>query len=158
MREQIYKLEQALPKRIQWANDHLHPDDWRTGGYLAVYPYKPGRNNEAVVQIPPFLVVGVGPTMPPEQAEMSFELCQKNGRRLLMNPDHVSSWQTRNAEEGQYGGAIRANDYVFSFSGLTEIADEAVLVETCLSLGLLSTLVAERIVEASANPLLFRFS
>ena len=49
----------------------------------------------------------------------------------LPNP-HTTSFQSRNEEENKYGGAIYANYHsnisIFSFSGMPELIDEAMML------------------------------
>ena len=58
------------------------------------------------------------------------DYCQEKADRLLVmarEHGHVCSRQSRNPDDGQWGGAIlvRANGVILSFSGLPELADEA---------------------------------
>lgn len=52
--------------------------------------------------------------------------------RLSKNPDHQTSWQSRDVDAKQYGGAIRiafnGGYFIFSFSGLPECWDEALML------------------------------
>lgn len=73
------------------------------------------------------------------------EFCQEKANRLeaayLANPHTAkSSWQSRNPDEEKWGGAILGPDsqnrqYVFSFSGLPELCDEAVTLLTAVEVG-----------------------
>ncbi len=59
------------------------------------------------------------------KADKYFGLCQEKAKRLAANPDHLSSWQTRDESKNQFGGAIRTNYVILSFSGFPELLDEA---------------------------------
>ncbi len=39
---------------------------------------------------------------------------------------HISGWQNRDEDKDQFGGAVAGNRFIFAFSGLTELGDEAV--------------------------------
>jgi len=65
----------------------------------------------------------------------------------------VSSWQTRNESEFRYGGAIRAGRFIFSFSGLPEHADEALMLMLAVHFGFLTHTEAIEITKISENPI-----
>jgi hypothetical protein len=48
---------------------------------------------------------------------------------------HVSSWESRDPGHDRWGGAIRIEDLIFSFSGLPELADEALMLGVGLMYG-----------------------
>lgn len=51
---------------------------------------------------------------------------REKAERLIRNPDHVLSWESREPEQNQYGGAIRLESgLIISFSGFPELVDEA---------------------------------
>jgi hypothetical protein len=85
----------------------------RQGGYLCV----------ATSMGIPLLVCRIGE--PDEtKADKYLALCQEKARRLGANPDHDLSYQTRDPDNGQWGGAVRGHGYIVSFSGLPERLDE----------------------------------
>lgn len=96
--------------------------DWvgRGGGYFCL------ANGENGL---PLLVVPIG-EVPIEKAEKYLRLCQEKAKRLGAHPEQVSSWMSRNLDLEQYGGAIRARNLIFSFSGFPELGDEAVMLGT----------------------------
>ena len=50
-------------------------------------------------------------------------------RQLMDNLDHLSSWQSRDPENGLWGGAVTMSPYeIFSMSGLTEHGDEGMVL------------------------------
>lgn len=80
----------------------------------------------------PLFVSLIG-SVPQEKAEKYFRYAVKKARRLGKHPKHVSSWQSRNPERGQWGGAVRAHtDFIISFSGLPESWDEAAMLLTVI--------------------------
>ena len=56
------------------------------------------------------------------------KVCIEKAQWLASHADHVSSWQSRNEAEDKWGGAIKTKDFIFSFSGLPEMWDEACMV------------------------------
>ena len=104
---------------------------------------------------------------PEEKAEKYFRLSQEKAHRVysdwLRNPNEtISSYQTRNPEENKWGGAVLFNKdkgNIVSFSGLSEIADEAL----SLSLGFYLELMQdesyekefEKIVKISNNNIFY---
>ena len=76
----------------------------------------------------------------------------EKSQRLLSNKRHLSSWQSRIEEEEMYAGAIVANDFILSFSGLPELADEAVMLVTALAFGWGQLDKMLRIAVMSSNP------
>ncbi len=73
-----------------------------------------------------------GPTQvgvsPPEKVSKRVRICQEKAERLAMRQDHVSSWESREPEKERWGGAVRVGDLIFSFTGLPELGDEAVML------------------------------
>ena len=94
--------------------------------------------------------------MPAERGQKYLELAQEKARRLAEHPDHWSSWQSRNPDEGKWGGAVNAGAYIFSFSGLPELADEAAMLLTALSLGFLLEERAAAFAQYSGNELFYK--
>jgi hypothetical protein len=72
------------------------------------------------------LVVMIG-YVPGHKRELYSKGAIGKAERLGDNPDHVSSWQTRDGKD-KFGGAIRAEHMIYSFSGLPEAWDEACAV------------------------------
>ena len=66
---------------------------------------------------------------------------------------HHCSWQTRNPDKQQYGGAIMAHDWVLSFSGCSEMMDEAICLCVARVTGLHSETDAEYIAAITGNEL-----
>ena len=97
-----------------------HGPAWkdRSGGYFCL------ADAETVL---PLLIMAVG-QVPVEKAGKYLSFCQEKAKRLAEHPDHLSSWESRNPEKEQWGGAVRVGEFIFSFSGLPEMGDEAVML------------------------------
>lgn len=76
---------------------------------------------------PFFDPVSIG-EVPREKAEIYLAFCQEKARRLASHPSHLASWESRNPDAGQWGGAVRAGDIILSISGLPEMGDEALML------------------------------
>ena len=114
----------------------------RTGGHFTVAPVGDSPNEILSVGIPL-------PSLP------SADFAAEKAARLIQNPEHISSFQSRNPEAGQWGGAIRANDQlIFSMSGMPEHVDEAINLSVALKTGVISEARLMDIVNASRNPYL----
>lgn len=77
----------------------------------------------------PFLHVGIGAMLPEKLGKYrAFSL--EKAVRLASQTDDMSSAQSRNPEEGMWGGAIRSSEHnvIYSFSGLPEAADHTMMV------------------------------
>ena len=92
-------------------------DPDRRGGYLTVLDRYGGT----------YTVIGIG-QIPKLQSERCFRLSLEKCNRLASHPNHLSSWQSRNPNEGKWGGAISTGQYILSFSGLSEPGDEALVL------------------------------
>jgi hypothetical protein len=91
--------------------------------------------------------------MGPAEAMEKYEIVSKEkGERLFNHPEHFSSWESRDPENKQWGGAIRTLTFIFSFSGLPELGDEAVMLVSAVRLKYLSYADAVRIAAISNNP------
>jgi len=67
----------------------------------------------------------VGQVADAEKLAEYTRLCQEKALRLLGHPDHILSWQSRDEDHDQWGGAYDDGIYIWSVSGLTEAQDEA---------------------------------
>ena len=95
--------------------------------------------------------IGQGPD---QRLEKLGRTAVERGIRLLDNLplDHVSSYQSRNPKEGKLGGAILGEEFILSFSGLSELEDEAVVLAVGYRLRLISTLNLLNIYRMNRNP------
>jgi hypothetical protein len=91
---------------------------------------------------------------PPERAEKCLALSQEKGRRLFETKELISSWQSRDPEQERWGGAIVTEEYILSFSGLPERADEALMLRFAQVRRLAGNEELQKIAEASNNPFL----
>ena len=76
--------------------------------------------------------------IPEEKRQKYFELSQEKAMRLFSQVNmhlpngHTTSFQSRNEENEQYGGAIYVNChstiFILSFSGMPELIDEAMML------------------------------
>jgi len=109
--------EEAVARTLR---QHGSAEGWegRAGGYLCVADAKNGL---------PLITMLVG-EVPLEKAPKYLEFCQEKAARLAGHPDHQASWQSRNPEKNQWGGAIRFGDKILSFSGLPERGDESAML------------------------------
>lgn len=114
----------------------------RTGGYLCV-AYKG-------------VVLGTfkigGPFGPKDDWASWLKNCQEKVMRLLANPGTSSAYQTRDSENGKYGGGVQLGDWTLGFSGLSEIHDENVCLIGLTSVyGKLPDEFLDLIVQCSQN-------
>lgn len=85
------------------------------------------------------------------QGSQSRAFCNEKAERVL-NTGAASSWMSRDPEKNQWGGAVRVHrDVIFSFSGLPEDTDEALVLVLAVRLELLTFEEAESIAKLSAN-------
>jgi hypothetical protein len=118
----------------------------RRFGYLTIQRRRDGRV---------LLVAQIG-ECPDNKAEKYMTLSLEKGGRLYWCrscgfKNHLSSWQSRNEKRMKYGGAICAGPFILSFSGLPELADEAVMLRLAVELNLISLRTAYRIAKISDN-------
>lgn len=116
----------------------------RNGGVLIVTRAGP---NQSI----PVLMITIGST-----SEDMRTICQRWALEKIISldehPEHVSSWLVRNPEKNRWGGAIRTNNYLFSFSGLEEDEDEVLMVLVAIKLGFITEAEAiEKILRPSGS-------
>lgn len=119
--------------------------DGRCGGYLTVAdPISGGLQ----------LVMPIGEIAPVKLHKYCTFSQEKDIRlRRELNNGHMSSWESRDPENDKWGGAIYAYKYIYSFSGLPELADEAVMLITAILEKDLPKEMADNIAERSKNPI-----
>jgi hypothetical protein len=73
--------------------------------------------------------------IPEEKREKYFELSQEKAKRVFENfskKGHTTSFESRDEDKQQYGGAIYVNYHsgaiILSFSGMPELIDEAMMI------------------------------
>lgn len=133
----------------QRVNQGKPPDKHRHGGYMCIFSSDQKCDPHAM----PLSIVMIGG--PPEEKRAKYyELSLEKGRRLLLlsrTAGHKSSWQSRNERALHYGGAIVADGYILSFSGLDELDDEALMLVTGVEDGLMEMDEAHEIARISNN-------
>ena len=90
---------------------------------------------------------------PREKFEKYYSFSHEKAQRLrkFVFDGHVSSWQSRDESAGQWGGAISAGSVIFSFSGLPELADEAIMLMAAVTCNFMSPETAIEIARISGN-------
>ena len=85
--------------------------------------------------------------------------CLEKVRRLIQNPAHLSSWQSKNKTRERYAGAVLLpGNMVLSFSGLPELADEALCLILAIILDWTSQAYADEIATISTNKIYFEYT
>jgi len=112
------------------------------GGYFCLADTVNGR---------PWFICSFG-IMLEEKWPRYLHFAQEKALRLAVNPSHESSWQSRNEEEEQWGGAIRAGQYILSFSGLPEKWDEALCLAVAFTHQLINMDEAIAIADLKRTP------
>ncbi len=117
----------------------------KTGGYISVFDLGDKRLEYVGV---------VGEPAPHEKWSAYAYNSGEKGTRLLATHEelgHLTSFESRDPENGKWGGAIVAGYYIFSFSGLPEQADEAVMLVVAVELNVLSLVDASAIAIKNNN-------
>jgi hypothetical protein len=136
-REAVQEAESVL---AFWKKLPSNPSPERCGGYFSASKY--GVVEQALVGI----------VEDEEKRKKYSKFSYEKNERLFNNSGDVSSWQSRNPETDAWGGSIRAEEGVLlSFSGLPELADEAIVLVIAVGLGLLEFDTASYIVSISSN-------
>lgn len=142
----IYEIEGVTTDAVKMVIAHLN-DPNRQGGYFCLV------EKEGNPLALPTLVLGIG-AVPAEKGPKYIAFTQEKAKRLAEHLDHVSSWQSRNPDEDKWGGAIVAGPYIFSFSGLPELADEAAMALAAVELDYMTIVQALAIADHSGNQLI----
>ncbi|MES2436764.1 MAG: hypothetical protein V4519_02030 [Patescibacteria group bacterium] len=124
MQEIINTTSEILSSQefLESVNKNRAPDQHRSSGFLCVLKNNPESKDQS-----PLILQAVG-LVPQNKKERWMNMSQEKAFRLLNSPTHImTSFETRNPEKDQTGGAIRAGDYILSFSGLTEAGDEQLM-------------------------------
>ncbi len=102
-------LEEALSLGL---SDHDH-----RGGYFCIADNKTGE---------PLDLVKLGEMKQTKEGRYEM-LAQEKARRLAEHSAHRTSYESRNPQLDRWGGAIKVS-HIFSFSGLSEALDEALVL------------------------------
>jgi len=109
--------------------DHDLNPDHRIGGYLTIFKGE-GSN--------PILSVFLGEEDDENRISLTRELSMEKCLRLMKNPQHSTSHESRDEKKNQYGGGVRFDfptleeerlvKYYIGFSGCPELQDEAMVL------------------------------
>jgi hypothetical protein len=89
----------------------------KQGGYFTLLDKKSGH----------ILVTAQIGKIPDDKYKKYHDFSIEKARRVFKT-NRFTSYATRDEKKNQYGGAISTNDHIFSFSGLPELADEALMI------------------------------
>lgn len=105
----------------------------------------------------PLVGFAVG-SVPADQLLRYVNFANEKAARLSKRPGDISSWQSRNVDAQQYGGAVcRDLSIIFSFSGFSEHEDELICALAGNELGLIGNIWLGEIRKASGNELFSAF-
>lgn len=140
----IVEVVESAVKRtiVALGND---PERW--GGYFRITCTTNNLDSRPLKLIPISFV-------PPQFAERLANSTLVATRRLREHPEHLSSRENLDYERNKYGCAIRVwTNYIFAFSGLPELANEAAMILAAHELDLMPAWQMRQILEASRNEL-----
>ena len=115
-----YKLENviAVAAEVVFTASRMCGENGKKGGCLCVTDYEGNLH----------LVTIIGEVSDKGKLRKYWGMCQEKANRLVSRASHESSWQSRDESSQQYGGAIRAREFILSFSGLPELWNEACML------------------------------
>lgn len=113
----------------------------RTGGYICVADSTTGTP----------LALSICGEMDEERAAKCCRFVQEKARRLGTYPQHFLSYETRDVDAEMYGGAVRASQFIFSFSGFSEETDEAMMIELAVQMRYITEEGARQMTLISGN-------
>jgi len=126
----------------------INPKPEKKGGYLTIIN---GTNGDVI------LIYKIG-QVPLEKRDEYFNLSLEKAKRLCKNIFlNSSSWESRNPDNNKWGGAIKCGEhygdkkFIISFSGLTEHADEALIINTAIKVKWLYRDQGKRLAKISNN-------
>lgn len=90
--------------------------------------------------------------MPMDKAAKRQKFALEKTTRLALHNLHRTSYRSRNPKEECWGGAIRAGEYILSFSGFPEKWDEAAMFVLAIKLSLLHRDDVFRHISPKRNP------
>lgn len=139
----IQYVVELLDMIVDWYDKNLNREGFpRRSGYFTLRSRIDGRV---------LFHCQIGKCPDEDKAAKYANFSYEKGCRLLSHPDHVSSWQSKNDEAKQYAGAIAISNYILSFSGLPELADEAVVLILAYMIKLGTLEEVERLAKISGN-------
>jgi len=153
----VNNVEQAIPEIVtKVINFTKDSDPEGTGGYFGLKNLK-----EASFLVGPMLA---GEVNDDRKSSLLLKNCLEMANRLISTNErykHISSHQSREPQNGKYGGAIIGADdnsckCVLVFSGLlTEHANETIALLVAVEVGLLTEEQAAGIAQISGNTIYF---
>ena len=118
----IQGLVTLIPHLLSRITPYLPPEErWRTGGWICVMDTSTDPYGRVVLH------QRIGEVPDDKMAKYKMFALEK-AQRLIRYPDHRTSYQSRNEDAEQYGGAIRLKECIIAFSGLPERWDEALVL------------------------------
>lgn len=120
----------------------------KEGGFLCIYLNEvTPKGGNVLVKFP------VGEISSAKALDYSYFSQEKAIRlnRLNFLHGHLSSYESRIEKAEKYGGAIVADKYILSFSGLPEKCDEALMLWLAFHLGLLTIEECDHIARLNNN-------
>ena len=123
------------------ANLPNNPNPEKKSGYFTVFRKEDGRL---------LLAAQIG-ECPSDKYEKYQLFSYEKGARVYKRDD-LSSWTSRDESKNKWGGAISTDDFILSFSGLPELADEAVVLVAALALKWANRRDVAAITNQSENP------
>ncbi|RJQ42882.1 MAG: hypothetical protein C4534_09370 [Gaiellales bacterium] len=134
-------------------------DPQRQGGYFSVFDVEGAKIGSPLVSI----LVG---DLPEAKTREKLEFSHEKAIRLAghLNEGHLSSFQSKDEENGKWPGAVLIKGYfgdldgarIFSFSGLPPAWDEAAMLLVGTSAHLIAPSGAKEIADISRNDVFFR--
>ncbi|MBU1033110.1 MAG: hypothetical protein ABII13_01360 [Patescibacteria group bacterium] len=116
--EKVAEICELLKMVLVEMPKHLDEDEkWRKGGWFCLI------SEDGMI-----LVYDPMGEVPSDKNEKYRSFSIEKATRLWKHPEHTTSRQSRNEDLDHYSGAIRARNHVFSFSGLPELWDEALML------------------------------
>lgn len=119
-----------MPLYIEACNARL-PEEGHRHGLCFSVSFTP-------LPFPDIVTIRVGEMPSFEKAEKYYRLSQGKILCLAQHPEHDTSWESRDPDNGRYGGAVRTPYGIVSCSGLCESDDTAVVLVFSQTLRLLS--------------------
>lgn len=111
----------------------------RYGGYLCIINKKTGKIIKTVL-------IGA---IPIQKAKRCSTLAQEKARRVFSHlyEGHCTSYESRNHDADQWGGAIVTENLILAFSGYPEDGDTLICLSTAHAIGDIKKEQKERIIE-----------
>ncbi|XOU94146.1 MAG: hypothetical protein ACNFW9_04850 [Candidatus Kerfeldbacteria bacterium] len=138
---------------MQLLNGFPEFQEIRKGGYLTIR-LKSSEELLLCCRIGTILHVITSDSIHTTRARKFLWCSQEKAKRLILmaQQGHVLSWQSRNESSNQFGGAVWCGEFAVSFSGLPELADEALCLVLAVYFDWITLEQAKEYVSISSNP------